>query len=335
MDEPGAFLDQLVHQFRAGDVALQADLAADIGNEAGRIGDDAGGEEIVDLFERHIAGIVAVEPVPCAVDADIEPVVQRPLGALAARGGDLERAAQEHGQLAAIAAFGLLHRGLQKLQHPADAQRDKRVQRHVERDRRQRQRGGSVDAEKFEAADFGRRLHQLHADEQQRGRHAEHAHRQADGAAGQVLDRFLHALVDIVEIGCAAGIGGDAILQMEMGVGVVEKRGVEAGVEERPPFAVQGRGKHVAHGDDAGILQDHQSDQDGGASDNSGERIERARIVEQRDRGDQFGGRLGKPDPGLARRHRQRSDEKGQRPGFLPAVRQPVGSQEPPESLHS
>ena len=62
----------------------------------------------------------------------IEPGVHLLLHAFAARCGDVEAAAQEGRQFAAVAAFGLLHRDRQPLQQSAELQRDEGVQRHVE-----------------------------------------------------------------------------------------------------------------------------------------------------------------------------------------------------------
>ena len=98
--------------------------------------------------------------------------MQRFLDGLAARGGDMEAAPEQHRQLAAIAGLGLLHPDRQPLEDAAELHGDPGVERDVEADRQQRQHEAAILAEKFEPADGGRHFEQLLADEEERGEDA-------------------------------------------------------------------------------------------------------------------------------------------------------------------
>ena len=68
---------------------------------------------------------------------------------LAARGGDVEAAAQEGRQFGAVAALGPLHGDGQPLEHAAELHGDEGVERHVEGDGREGQHGAAIGAEEF------------------------------------------------------------------------------------------------------------------------------------------------------------------------------------------
>ena len=259
--------------------------------------------------------------------------MERLLDGLAARGGDVEAPPEQHRQLAAIAGLGLLHPDRQPLEDAAELQRGPGVERDVDADRQQRQHEAAILAEKLEPADRSRHLEQLLADEEQRGEDAEHAHGKAERAAGHALDRVLDALLDIVGRAgrCAAR---RIVLEMEVRVVGVEKRGIEAAVQPAAPFAVQRSRKKMPHADQACILEQHQQDQRAGVGQKRRQRPRIVRPVEIGDRGDELAGGFGEPDPGLAVQRREPDDDRRQGPGLPPAVGHPVGPHQPPEAPH-
>ena len=241
MDKPGTLADQRIHQFGARYIALEVDLFVHIGQQAGAVGDNPRRDEIVDRLERHVAGIDPVQASPGAIDTDVKPIVHFLLDVLATSGGDMEAAAQQGGQFGAIAAFGLLDGDGQPLQDAAELHGDKRVYRHVERDRREGEHGAAIVAEKLQP---GHR--------RSRSRAASGRRRYNDVATPitpmarpiappvMPLDRILDALVDVVgRFGDRPSLPLCRVLHVEMRVIAVEQRVVEAAVQPATPLAVQ------------------------------------------------------------------------------------------------
>ena len=135
--------------------------------------------------------------------------------------------------------------------------------------------------------------------------------------------------------GCRrAALVAAAVLQMKMGVIAVKQGFVEPAVQPAAPLAMQRCREEMPDTDYSGVLEENEKDEKASAVEHRRERRCIARVVKEGDRIDKFAGGLGHPHACLARRSREQREHDRQRPGFLPAFREPVGPHQTPEASH-
>ena len=291
---------------------------------------------------------------PDAVHRAVEPAVDAPLGALAARGGHLRGAAQHGAELAAPGPVGALALELDALQHPADEPRHAGDRGDVERHQQHREDGRAVRARReVEPGDplrarqppggLGRpdhhpveRLHgpaaldeRLHHEEDG-GERAPEAHREADHPAVEPARALVDALVDGVgQAGLAAALGAVA-RQVEGNALVGQHLGVEAPDEPAAGAPVQGRRRHVPQ-HHATLARDVDGEVGEARRRQDPRGVGDVLVVELRQRREEVGARGGRPDARLAQQRGQPEEERGQRPGLAPPLGDPVGGDQSPE----